>query len=155
MSDGQGRGTHMGWSYKRMELRSDNRMYIVDVQSPIDKTTTDAVEFTPALIVDSKVIVDANCGWTSVNPRACIGQSEKGEVLMLVIEGRLVGYSLGTGVVECADILQRHKCAQAMNLDGGTSAILWYDGEYVTRCSNRACPEGRTLPNAFVYTGNQ
>ena len=42
---------------------------------------------------------------------------------------------------------------QAMNLDGGTSAILWYDGEYVTRCSNPACPEGRQLPNAFVYAG--
>ena len=44
---------------------------------------------------------------------------------------------------------------QAMNLDGGTSAILWYDGEYVTRCSNTALPEGRTLPNAFVYKGGR
>jgi len=154
MSDGDGTGSHMGWSYKRLELRSDDRMYIVDAQSPVNEATTDAVEFTPALIVDSKVLVDANCGWTAVNPRACIGQSEKGEVLMLVIEGRLIGYSLGTGVVECADILQQHKCAQAMNLDGGTSAILWYDGAYVTRCSNQACPEGRPLPNAFVYSGN-
>ena len=40
---------------------------------------------------------------------------------------------------------------QAMNLDGGTSAIMWYDGEYVIQCSNEALPEGRTLPNAFVY----
>ena len=38
---------------------------------------------------------------------------------------------------------------------GGTSAILWYDGEYVTRCSNTALPEGRTLPNAFVYKGGR
>jgi len=153
MSDGDGSGAHMGWSYKRLELHEDNRMYITDAQSSVGSGTTDAVEFTPALIVDGKVLVDQNCGWTAVNPRACIGQSEKGEVLMLVIEGRLVGYSLGTGVVECADILRQHNCAQAMNLDGGTSAILWYDGAYVTRCSNRACPQGRPLPNAFVYQG--
>jgi exopolysaccharide biosynthesis protein len=38
-----------------------------------------------------------------------------------------------------------------MNLDGGTSAIMWYDGEYITKCSNQNLPEGRPLPTAFVY----
>ena len=108
------------------------------------------MEFTPALIVDGKVLVDENNDWNGLNPRACIGQSEKGEILMLAIEGRLAS-SLGTGVAECAKILKSHNCMQAMNLDGGTSAILWYDGEYIIRCSNQALPAGRTLPNAFVY----
>ena len=68
----------------------------------------------------------------------------------LVIEGRLLD-SRGVSVDECSAILERHGCMQAMNLDGGTSAILWYDGESVTRCSNPALPDGRQLPNAFVY----
>ena len=34
--------------------------------------------------------------------------------------------------------------------DGGTSAIMWYDGEYVTKCSNTKI-ESRYLPNAWVY----
>ena len=67
-----------------------------------------------------------------------------------VVEGRFAD-SIGVSVAECGEILLRHECMQAMNLDGGTSAILWYDGEYVTRCSNPDCPEGRELPNAFVY----
>ena len=150
MCDGESHGRHMGWSYKRLELREDDLMYIVDASDPVNASTTDAVEFTPALIVDGNVLVDANCGWTALNPRACIGQSDKYEVLMLVIEGRLID-SVGTDVIECAKILERHNCMQAMNLDGGTSAILYYDGEYVTRCSNTSCPYGRTLPNAFVY----
>ena len=153
MSDGQSTGSHMSWSYKRLELRNDNLMYITDAQSQVHSDTTDAVEFTPALIIDGEIIVDGSSGWTAMNPRACIGQSKKGEILMLVVEGRLVGYSLGIDVIECAEILSRHNCMQAMNLDGGTSAIMWYDGEYVTRCSNTACPEGRPLPNAFVYEG--
>lgn len=32
-------------------------------------------------------------------------------------------------------------CMQTMNLDGGTSAIMWYDGEYVTKCPNQNLPE--------------
>ena len=152
MSDGVGQGDHLGWSYKRIELREDNYFYIVDASSPVDPDTTDAVEFTPAIIVDG---VRLNTwGWDSLNPRAVIGQSDKGEILMLVIEGRLLD-SLGISVNECGVILERHNCMQAMNLDGGTSAMMWYDGEYVTRCSNTALPEGRTLPNAFVYKGGR
>lgn len=152
MSDGVGQGDHLGWSYKRIELREDNYFYIVDASAEVNPSTTDAVEFTPAIIVDG---VRLNTwGWDSLNPRAVIGQSDKGEILMLVIEGRLLD-SLGVSVDECGAILERHNCMQAMNLDGGTSAILWYDGEYVTRCSNTALPEGRTLPNAFVYTGER
>ena len=147
-----GQGDHLGWSYKRIELREDNYFYIVDASSPVDPDTTDAVEFTPAIIVDGERL--NTWGWDSLNPRAVIGQSDKGEILMLVIEGRLLD-SLGVSVDECGAILERHNCMQAMNLDGGTSAILWYDGECVTRCSNTALPEGRTLPNAFVYAGER
>ena len=53
--------------------------------------------------------------------------------------------------MECTEIMARHDCAQAMNLDGGTSAIMWYDGAYITRCSNTSLAEGRYLPNAWVY----
>ena len=151
MMNGEARGQHMYSGYhKRLELHEDNHFYITDIGNAVNAETTDAVEFTPALIVDGKVLVDENNDWNGLNPRACIGQSEKGEILMLAIEGRLAS-SLGTGVAECAKILKSHDCMQAMNLDGGTSAILWYDGEYIIRCSNQALPAGRTLPNAFVY----
>lgn len=154
MSDGKKYGSHMGWGNKRIELHKDDRFYIVDVDAPVSSDCTDAAEFTPAMIIDSKVLVDENCGWNAINPRACIGQTDIGEIMMLTIEGRQL-QSLGTGVVECAAIMARYHCAQAMNLDGGTSAIMWYQGEYVMRCSNLNCPEGRTLPSAFVYTGTR
>ena len=73
-------------------------------------------------------------------------------MLLLVIEGRMPERGiLGTSVNECSAILARHGAVQAMNVDGGTSAIMWYDGQYVTRCNNLALPGGRALPNAFVY----
>jgi exopolysaccharide biosynthesis protein len=70
--------------------------------------------------------------------------------MMLVIEGRQLGRSIGTDVETCAKILMRHDAYVAMNLDGGTSAIMYYDGEYVTKCSNTNI-SSRSLPNAWVY----
>ena len=151
MCDGVEYGVaHMGWGNKRTELHRDNLLYITDAQDEVSPETTDAVEFTPALIVDGEVLVDETNFWNAINPRAVIGQNANHDIMMLVIEGRQVN-SLGTGVLECATILHRYDCMQAMNLDGGSSAIMWFDGEYVTRCGNNALPYGRTLPNAFVY----
>lgn len=150
LCDGAEYGTHFGGGYKRMELRQDDLLYLVDASSEVHENVRDAMEFTPALLVDGEITVDSSCGWTALNPRACLGQSRKYEILMLVIEGRLTT-SIGTDVIRCAEILQQHECMQAMNMDGGTSAILYYDGEYVTQCSNTALPAGRLLPDAWVF----
>ena len=88
--------------------------------------------------------------YTALNPRTCIGQTRDEAILFLGIEGRRVD-SLGCNAVECASILERYGAYQAMNVDGGTSAIIWYEGEYIMRCSNSNLPEGRNLPNAWVY----
>ena len=58
--------------------------------------------------------------------------------------------SLGVGLPECTNIMMRYDAYQAMNLDGGTSAVIWYDGEYITKCSNSQI-QCRYLPNAWVY----
>lgn len=144
-------GDSFGIGHKRIELRSDDRMYIVDSLAPIHADCTDAAEFSPALIVDGQVLVDENTGWNAVNPRSCIGQNDQGDIMMLAIEGRQLS-SLGIGVAGCARIMAQYDCMQAINLDGGTSSILWFDGECVTSCSNSDYPEGRPLPNAFIYT---
>lgn len=136
--------------YKRLELHEDNHFYITDIGNAVNAETTDAVEFTPALIVDGKVLVDENNDWNGLNPRACIGQSEKGEILMLAIEGRLA-VPWAPGVAECATILKSHDCMQAMNLDGGTSAICGTTGSISFAAPTRRSRAGRTLPNAFVY----
>ncbi len=152
LCDGTAYGNaHMGWGYKRIELHEDNLFYIKDASDPVSEDATDAVEFQPALIIDGTIVVDSNCGWTGLQPRACIGQSDKYEILMLVIEGRMPLRSTGTHVIECAEILKRHGCMQAMNLDGGTSAMMYFDGEYVTKCSNQSLASGRPVPTAFVY----
>ncbi len=151
MCSGTSYGTHdLTPGTKRLELTQDNKLYVIDSFEPVASDVTDAVEFSPALIVDGELIVSGFSGYGGVHPRAAIGQSENDEILMLIIEGRMVGRSIGTDVEECAEILKRHKCYNAMNLDGGASAVMWYNGEYVTKCSNTNI-QSRLLPNAWVY----
>lgn len=139
-------------NFVRMELHEDDLLYITDINEPVSEDCTDALEFEPAMIVDGEVLV--NNWWVEMNPRTAIGQSDKYEFLMLAIEGRNPGAGiLGTDINVCAEILKKHNCMQAINLDGGTSTIMWYEGEYVVRCSNAGLPHGRTLPNAIVYHG--
>jgi exopolysaccharide biosynthesis protein len=73
---------------------------------------------------------------------------------MLAIEGRMpLDGIIGTDVNTCSDILLQHHCMQAMNLDGGASAMIWYDGEYIVQSASAPLrySGGRPLPNAFVY----
>ena len=150
--EAQGRPSrNVDWhSFVRLELHEDNLMYIRSIDDPVSEDCTDAVEFEPAMIVDGEVLVSN--WWVEINPRTAIGQSDKYEVLMLAIEGRNPAAGiLGTDINVCAQLLKQHNCQQAIALDGGASTIMWYDGEYITRCGNLSLTKGRTLPNAFVY----
>lgn len=143
-------GSSLGGGYKRAEFRNDNHMYIVDSSTPVSADTRDAAEFTPALIIDGDVVVDETTFWNAPNPRTCIGQTNYLETVLVVMEGRYAD-SPGCSVVPVAEKMHQYGCVQAMNMDGGTSAIMYYDGQYVTRCSNQNLSAGRTLPNAWVY----
>lgn len=148
MCSGTAYGSHAASAgEKRLELHEDHLMYIYDAADPVSADCTDAVEWSPALVIDGQDVAPA--GWYDIQPRACIGQSDRYEILMLVVEGRIF-QSVGIDGHACTDILLRHGCMQAINLDGGASAILWYDGQYVTQCSNTGI-SCRTLPTVFVY----
>ena len=150
MCGGTAYGTHLKPGYKRLELRSDDRLYVVDAPTEFHPDCTDAAEWTPALIVDGQIVVTKKDHYNARNPRCCLGQAADGTVLMLCIEGPYLD-SLGATAPECAEILARYGAYQAMNLDGGTSAILWYAGRCITRCSDPERPDGRPLPNAWIY----
>ena len=154
MSNGEGYGTHFaGEAYQRIEL-SENGLdcRVVPASDPVGEGTYSAAEFMPALIRDGEKL--ENQDWTGEQqPRACFGAGDQG-ICMLVIEGRYPDEGIrGTSVNTCADILLAYGCRNAINMDGGSSAILWYDGEYVTQSSSVTLryTGGRPLPNAWVY----
>ena len=109
----------------------------------------DAVEFKPALIIGGKKMVEGSAGW-GISPRTAIGQTENGQVLLLVVDGRQPGHSIGCTMGDLADIMLEYGAYQACNLDGGSSSIMYYNGRKITKPSAGDKENGRRLPNAFV-----
>ncbi len=136
-------------NYLFFGFKQDNRLYIS--WGIGDKSEYKwAMQFSPALVANGKSQVEGSNGW-GLQPRSAIGQTKSGEFLMLVVDGRQVGYSLGCTVGECADVMLRHQAYQAANLDGGSSSIMAYQGKIITKNSSKST-NGRELPNAFVIT---
>lgn len=153
MCNGRAYGDHMGYGYKRLELHADNRIYIRDSTSPVSSDTTDAVEFSPAMIIDGETVVNARSGFL----RPAAARLSRAVEVRRDHRPACRGPAHDVGRhqrADCAAIMAKHDCMQAMNLDGGTSAMIWYKGKYIMRSSNPALTAGRTLPNAFVYAGN-
>lgn len=111
----------------------------------------DAVQFYPIIVLNGEKNIDGSFGM-GIQPRTVIGQTADKATLMLVIDGRRVGHSLGTTVSECADILLRYGCWTAMNMDGGSSSSMTYNGRIITKPST-AMADGRYLPDAWVVKG--
>ena len=59
-----------------MEFRTDDKMYIVDANTSVASNVRDAVEFSPALIVDGKALIDEQSGFRSIQPRTVIAQAK-------------------------------------------------------------------------------
>lgn len=111
-----------------------------------EKHIQNGVGFGPVLITNG-VPRDPSSLYSGVNPRTGIGQRSDGAVLMLVIEGRQVT-SLGASYQDMVDIFLSYGAVNACNLDGGSSSMLWYQGDYVNKCASVVGI--RPIPTAFL-----
>jgi exopolysaccharide biosynthesis protein len=154
VSNGKKYNSSVKGTFLNIGFGLDNRLYIG--ASAADITYRDAVEFGPALIVNGdNVIEDKNLTKGSmgfgIQPRTAIGQTSDGTVLLMTVDGRKVGYSLGCFVTDCADILTKYGAVQAANLDGGSSTIMVYRGKEITDPAD-STHYGRAVPDAFIVT---
>lgn len=108
----------------------------------------DGAGWGPALIVNG-VPADTGTNKTGLNPRSAIGQRSDGAVLLLVIDGRHPN-SLGASYSDLIDVLMQYGAVNACNLDGGTSSIMYYEGERVTSIENYSI--SRSIPTAFLIS---
>ena len=110
----------------------------------VEKDIQSGVCFGPVLVANGECKIDYFSG---VNPRTGIGQRSDGAILMLVIDGRQVT-SLGATYQDMAEIFLSYGAVNACNLDGGSSSMMWYEGEYINTCASVSGI--RPIPTAFV-----
>lgn len=84
-------------------------------------------------------------------PRSAIGQLADGRIILVAVDGRQPGYSVGMTNFELAQALVRLGAITGMALDGGGSTAMAFDGALLNR---PAGPE-RSISTAllFHYTG--
>lgn len=139
---------HPSPSLKLFGFKQDNKFYIENYSEQKILDYKWAIQFSPALIVDGEKYVQGTFGY-GLQPRSAIAQTLSGEFLMLIIDGRQIGHSIGATVNDLAEIMLRHKAYQAMNMDGGSSSIMNYRGKTISKPSSKNSL-GRYLPNAII-----
>ncbi|MEA5038307.1 MAG: phosphodiester glycosidase family protein [Clostridiaceae bacterium] len=147
ISGGEKLCSSVGSNYKMLGFDTGDTLHI----GRYDDTSffRDAVEFKPILVLDGEQMVDGSAGW-GIQPRSAIGQRSNGETLLLIVDGRAPGYSVGATVGELAELMMDYGAEQAINLDGGSSSVMWYNGRVISKPSAADKVNGRRMPNGFL-----
>ena len=112
----------------------------------LDKGIRDALTFGPALVVNGEAATVKGAS-SGLNPRTAIGQRSDGAVLLLVIDGRQAS-SLGATYADMISVLLEYGAVNAINMDGGSSSLMYYKGEYLNR--GVILTGSRKMPTGFI-----
>jgi hypothetical protein len=89
------------------------------------------------------------------NPRTAVGQRRDGKIVLLAVDGRRRGYSVGVTNWELAQAMVRLGCVTASALDAGGSTTMAFDGRLLNRPSDpggeRSVAEALTIQYTGVY----
>ena len=150
VSEGEVKHTGTGGKYNiTVGFNEDNVMVIGKDMTKSDakeKRIRDAITFGPALIVNGEAVAVKGSS-SGLNPRTAIGQRADGAVLMLVIDGRQAS-SLGATYADMIAVLLEYGAVNAINMDGGSSSLMYYKGEYLNR--GVSLTGSRNMPTAFI-----
>lgn len=110
----------------------------------------DAMQFHPELVVNGQPMITSGDGGWGQDPRTAIGQAKDGTVIFVVINGRFHGGSLGATMKQVMDIMLRYHAVNACAMDGGSSSVLYDNGQIVNSPSTIDPNHERHLPDAWM-----
>jgi hypothetical protein len=119
-------------------------------------TVGDAIGGGPVLVRSGRPVYRANEAFeTSLlaprHPRTAVGQTADGRILLVAVDGRQSGYSVGMTTFEMAQTLVRLGAVRGMQLDGGGSTTLAFDGKILNRPSDKTERPISTALMLFYY----
>jgi hypothetical protein len=119
---------------------------------------TDALGGGPVIVRNGKAVWTAGEDFLPTqlgprNPRTAVGQRRDGKIILLAVDGRRGGYSVGMTNWELAQAMVRLGAVTASSLDAGGSTTMAFDGKLLNRPSDLGGerPVAETL--AVLYSG--
>lgn len=104
----------------------------------------------PYLLKEGEIYVDAAVqkltSITGRNPRTAIGYTRDNIMIMVTVDGRKEGSS-GVTLNELARIMKDLGCYEAINLDGGSSTVMYVDGNIL---SGSNLKNSASISNALI-----
>ncbi len=135
-------------TYQVIGFNKDNVLVLgkFTKQQIIDNNIRDAIAFRPYLILNGKKAAAFGAAGGR-DPRAAIGQTADGTVLLLACDGRQANME-GANMQDLTDIMWEFGAVNAANIDGGSSTTVVIEGQLI----NKPCgPAGaRFLPNGWL-----
>lgn len=134
-------------------LTRDGKLVVgnYSINELLSKNVTEAINFGPNLIING-VAQNRDENGNSIDsqgaqPRTAIGQRKDGAILLLVIDGRQ-GLQMGASIRDVQQIMLSEKAYNAVNLDGGASTTMYYNGHV----ANNPCDKfGERTVSTAIY----
>ena len=113
----------------------------------LDLGAEEALSFGPSIIINGENVPMKGDGGWGIAPRTAIGQKKDGTIIMLVIDGRGLK-NAGATMKEVQEVMFKLGAVNAINLDGGKSTAMYYDGEIINTPSSSMGE--RAIPTAVI-----
>ncbi|HVM12274.1 MAG TPA: phosphodiester glycosidase family protein, partial [Actinomycetota bacterium] len=99
--------------------------------------TLDTIGGYPELVRDGRRVAgDCSQPLCGRHPRTGVGIRRDGRIMLVVVDGRRRGWSVGMTLREFGAEMERLGAVAALNLDGGGSSTMWIRGRIVNRPSD-------------------
>jgi hypothetical protein len=127
------------WNRRQLGAISGRGLLRVETSVPV----AESVGGTPVLVHEGRRWVgdDGSPFVAGRHPRSVVGWNAA-EVLLVTVDGRQPGYSVGMSLPEAAELLRALGATEALNLDGGGSTTLAVGATVVNRPSDRMVRRG-------------
>lgn len=104
-------------------------------QQYLESGAIDVFSFGPYLVRNGEInpFIEKMTNGKTPQPRCAIGMIEPGHYYAMLAEGRIRNQSVGVGVPFLAQHMYEKGCKEALNLDGGQTAVMTFMGEQITR----------------------
>jgi len=99
------------------------------------RNVTEAMSYETTLVKDGEAVSIKES--TGTSPKTMIGQKKDGSIVLVVLDSKSSGIiRVAATLEEAQQVMMKLDCLNAVNLDGGKSATMYYNGEVINNPSN-------------------